>query len=116
MRRRMETTEIEFRVGGAPIKRTVSRQNPAQRMTKDGRPVWVVKLNAYDPSGGVGGDGSTEAIWVEVAGPEPSLVVNGVAAVTGLVHAPWVNSKGELVESFRADSVVMADGSGRRAA
>jgi hypothetical protein len=114
MRRRIDTAGIEFRVGGAPMKRTVSRKNPAQKMTPDGRPIWVVKLNAYDP--GVGAHGSTEAIWVEIAGPEPVLTVNEVATVSGLAHAPWVNSKAELVESFRADSIVMADASKVRAA
>ena len=114
MRRRIDTCGIEFRVGGAPLKRQVSRQNPAQRTASDGRPIWVVKLNAYDP--GAGKNGSTESIWVEVAGDEPVLAVNEVAAVTELVHAPWINSKGEMVESFRARSIVVADGAKSRAA
>jgi len=114
MRRRIDTTGIEFRVGGAPMKRTVSRQNPAQKMTSDGRPIWVVKINAYDP--GTRNGGSTEAIWVEVAGPEPVLAVNQVATVVNLVHQPWVNNKHEMVESFRADSIVMADAAKNRAA
>lgn len=113
MRRRMDMTGIEFRVGGAPMPRMVSRQNQTQKTTPDKRPIWVVKLNAYDP--GVGAGGSTEAIWVEIAGPAPELTVNELATVSGLVHAPWVNKKSELVESFRADSVVMAAGA-RRAA
>ena len=113
MRRRIVTDGIEFRVAAMPLPRTVSRQNKAQKVTPDGRPVWVVKLTAFDA--GAGAHGSTEVIWVEVAGPEPSLVNNQVATVQGLVHAPWVNKQGELVEAFRADAVAMADG-GRRAA
>ena len=113
MRRRIDTSGIEFRVAGMPLPRTVSRENKAQKVTPDGRPVWVVKLTAFDP--GVGPHGSTEQIWVEIAGPEPSLVNNQLATVAGLVHAPWVNRKGDMVESFRADSIAMADG-GRRAA
>jgi len=114
MRRRMDTGGIEFRVAGMPLPRTVSRQNKAQKVTPDGRPVWVVKLTAFDS--GAGPHGSTEVIWVEVAGAEPSLVINQVATVAGLVHAPWVNKQGELVEAFRADSIVMVDGGARRAA
>ena len=52
---------------------------------------------------------------MEIAGPEPSLVNNQLATVQGLVHAPWVNRNHEMVESFRADSIAMAD-AGRRAA
>jgi hypothetical protein len=113
MRRRIDTSEIEFRVAAMPMARTVSRQDKTQRMTPDKRPIWVVKLTAFDP--GAGAHGSTEVIWVEVAGPEPSLVINQVATVNRLVHAPWVNKNSELVEAFRADSIAMADG-GRRAA
>ena len=111
MRRRIDMTGLEFRVGGRPLPRRVSRQNQTQRTTRDGRPVWVVKLSAYDE--GVG-EGTTEEIWVELAGEEPVLKVNGIALVTGLVHAPWVNNAHELVESFRAEAIVMADGPGRR--
>lgn len=108
MRRRIDTTGIEFRVGGAPMKRTVSKKDQSQKMTKETnpRPIWVVKLTAYDPDARQGG--STEAIWVEVAGPEPVLTVNGIATVKNLVHAPWVNQESKLVESFRAESITMA--------
>ena len=113
MRRRIDTSGIEFRVAAMPLARTVSRQDKTQKVTRDGRPVWVVKLTAFDP--GVGPHGSTEQIWVEIAGAEPSLVNNQLATVAGLVHAPWVNKNDEMVEAFRAESIAMADG-GRRAA
>jgi hypothetical protein len=113
MRRRIDTSGIEFRVAAMPLARTVSRQDKTQKVTQDGRPVWVVKLTAFDP--GVGLHGSTEQIWVEIAGDEPSLVNNQLATVAGLVHAPWINRNHEMVESFRAESIAMADG-GRRAA
>lgn len=113
MRRRIDTSDIEFRVAGLPLPRTVSRQDKTQRTTPDKRPIWVVKLLAFDP--GAGAHGSTEVIWVEVAGAEPSLAINQVATVNVLMHAPWVNKNHEMVESFRAESIAMADG-GRRAA
>ena len=81
MRRRIDTSGIEFRVAAMPLARTVSRQDKTQKVTRDGRPVWVVKLTAFDP--GVGPHGSTEQIWVEIAGPEPSLVNNQLATVAG---------------------------------
>jgi hypothetical protein len=113
MRRRIDTSGIEFRVAAMPLPRTVSRENRSQKVTPDGRPVWVVKLSAFDP--GAGAHGSTELIWVEVAGAEPSLQINQIATVQSLVHAPWVNKNHEMVEAFRAESIAMADG-GRRAA
>ena len=52
MRRRIDTSGIEFRVASMPLARTVSRQDKTQKVTRDGRPVWVVKLTAFDPGWG----------------------------------------------------------------
>ena len=52
MRRRIDTSGIEFRVAAMPLARTVSRQDKTQKVTRDGRPVWVVKLTAFDRAWG----------------------------------------------------------------
>jgi hypothetical protein len=45
-----------------------------------------------------------------VAGEEPKLTLDELALVQGLVFAPWINKKGEIVRNFRADSItVLAD-------
>jgi hypothetical protein len=113
MRLKIDIGEVRFRVAGTARPRTESQQSKAQKVTPDGRPVWVVKLIAIDS--GAGADGSMEAIWVEVAGPQPVLTLDGLAAVEGLTHTPWVNKQGKLVRAFRADSIAMTDGA-RRAA
>lgn len=114
MRLRIDTTEVKFRVAGTARPRPVSKDNPAQKTTppSDGsRPVWTVRLTAVDF-----GAGSTETIWVEVAGEEPQLVLDEYAAVQGLTFAPWVTKRGEIMRSFRAESITQESGSSRRAA
>jgi hypothetical protein len=103
MRLRIDTSGIRFRVAGMPLARMESRERQVQKKTRDGLPVWVVKLMAID--GGAGQSGSTEQVWVEVAGPEPVLVLDDLAVVQGLVYTPWVNKKGEMVRAFRADAI-----------
>ena len=46
-----------------------------------------------------------ETIWVEVAGDEPRLTLEGYAQVHGLVFAPWVGRDGKIKRAFRADAV-----------
>jgi hypothetical protein len=114
MRLRIDTNGVKFRVDGPVRPRSVSQSDERQRTTPDGRPVWVVRLKAIDK--GAGEKGSSEAIWVEVAGDEPLLVLDEIAVVGCLVFDPWVNKQHELVRSFKADSIVMADGAKPRAA
>lgn len=112
MRLRIDTTGIEFRVAGAVKPRQVSKDDQRQKTTpaSDGnRPIWNVRLTAYDST-----TGSTEMIWVEVAGSQPDLTPNEIATVQGLTYAPWVNNKKEIVRAFRAESVALV--SARRAA
>jgi hypothetical protein len=114
MRLRIDTAGIEFRVAGAVRPRQVSRDDSRQKTTpaSDGsRPVWTVRLTAYDSA-----TGSTEMIWVEVAGQEPQLTPNEVAIVQGLTYAPWVNNKKEIVRAFRAEAVTLAGNVRRPAA
>lgn len=113
MRLRMDTDGVKFRVDGPVRPRSVSQNDDRQKTTPDGRLVWVVKLKAIDK--GAGEEGSSEGIWVEVAGDKPFLVLDELASVAGLVFDPWVNKQHKLVRAFRADSIVMADAAKARA-
>jgi hypothetical protein len=110
MRLRIDTSEVKFRVAAMPAPKQESRENKTQRKTPDGRLIWTVRLTAIDT-----GSNRTETIWVEVAGDEPKLTLDELAQVNCLVFAPWVNRKGEMVRSFRADSIT-AHAEPRRAA
>lgn len=103
MRLRIDTTNIQFRVAGAPKPRMQSRDSQQQKTTPDGRPIWTVRVTAYDEE-----NSSTEMVFIEVAGDQPQLVPNEVAQVQGLVFAPWVNRKGEIMRAFRAESITQA--------
>jgi hypothetical protein len=112
MRLRIDTSEVKFRVASMAKPRMESRQSQRQKTTRDGRAIWTVRLTAIDA-----GAGSTESIWVEIAGDEPRLILDEIATVQGLVFSPWVSQKGEIMRSFRADSVTQDGGtSSRRAA
>jgi hypothetical protein len=103
MRLRIDTAQVKFRVAGTARPRMESRDSNVQKTTpaSDGkRPIWSVRLTAIDT-----GAASTETIWVEVAGPEPQLALDEVANIQGLVFSPWVSKKGEIMRSFRADSI-----------
>lgn len=105
MRLRIDTSEIKFRIAALAQPRAKSRNDQTQKTTPDGRPIWAVKLTATDT-----GSNSAEMIWVEVAGEEPKLTLDELALVQGLVFAPWINKKGEIVRNFRADAItVLAD-------
>jgi hypothetical protein len=110
MRLRIDTSEISFRVAAMPAPRQVSRENTAQKMTPDNRPIWNVRLDAIDAK-----QETKETIWVEVAGSEPELTFDGFAVVSGLVFAPWVGRDGKIRRAFRADSIT-AQAEPRRAA
>jgi hypothetical protein len=110
MRLRIDTSNVRFRVAGLAQPRNESRENKRQKTTPDGRPIWTVRLIAID-----GTAASMETIWVEVAGDQPQLALDELAAVQGLVFSPWVNRKNEIVRSFRADSIAI-DGTARRTA
>jgi len=102
MRLRIDTSEVRFRVAAMPQPRAKSRTDQTQKTTPDGRPVWAVRLTAIDT-----GSNSSETIWVEVAGEEPKLTLDELAHVHGLVFAPWLNKKGEIVRNFRADAITV---------
>jgi hypothetical protein len=105
----LNTDGLQFRVAGMPKQRPDFKDKDRQATTKDGRPIWTVRLDAIDP------DRETkETIWVEVAGDEPKLTFDGFVQVRGLVFAPWVGRDGKIRRAFRADAVEPA-GSGKPA-
>lgn len=120
MRNKIDTSNVKFRVMGVGP-RQVSKTDKSQKRTppSDGnRPIWTVRLMARDTE-----VNSTEQIFVEVAGDQPQLVIDELATVNGLTYQPWaaaenVNGqwKGKIMRAYRADSIVMADASSRRAA
>jgi hypothetical protein len=97
MRLLIETSTVQFRVAGLPKRKIVKGQ---EATTRDGRPVWTVRLDALDAV-----HESKETIWVEVAGDEPRLTFDGYALVRDLVFAPWVGNDGKIKRQFRAETV-----------
>jgi hypothetical protein len=122
MRNRIDISTVEFRVMGSGP-RPVSKNDKSQKMTgerdpKGNRPIWSVRLMAYDNE-----TDRSEQIFVEVAGDEPQLVNNKVAMVVNLTYEPWAavetvngQQRGKVMRAYRADSIVLADASARRAA
>jgi hypothetical protein len=94
-------------VAGAAKPRPDFKDKDRQATTRDGEPIWTVRLDAIEP------DRETkETIWVEVAGEQPKVTFDGYAVVRGLVFAPWVGRDGKIKRAFRADAVEPAQ-SGR---
>ena len=109
MRLLIDTSGIQFRVAGVAKPRQDYKDKEQQAVSKDGRPIWTVRLDAIDAE-----HETKEPIWVEVAGDEPKLTFDGYAEVRGLVFAPWVGRDGKIRRSFRADTVEPV-GSGKSA-
>ena len=114
MRLLINTTGIRFRAGGPAQKKDDYKDKTKQAMTPDGRPIWLVRLTAFDT---ISERGSSESIWVEVAGDEPKLATDELVQVDGLVFAPWISGPQrkdhKVVRDFRADTVVLASASGK---
>jgi hypothetical protein len=100
MRLLIDTKGVQFRVAGAAKPRPDYKDRDRQAKTRDGQPVWIVRLDAVDAE-----RETKETIWVEVAGDEPKLTFDGFAVVRGLVFAPWVGKDGKIKRAFRADAV-----------
>src|SRR5450755_2158818 len=96
----VDTSGIQFRVAGAARPRPDFKDKERQATSRDGRPIWQLRLDAIDNE-----RETKETIWVEVAGDEPKLTFDGFAEVRGLVFAPWVGRDGKIRRSFRADAV-----------
>ena len=100
MRLLIDTSGIQFRVAGTAKARQDYKDKTRQATTRDGVPIWTVRLDAIDA-----GRETRETIWVEVAGDEPKLTFEGYAQVHGLVFAPWVGRDGKIKRAFRAESI-----------
>ena len=100
MRLELKTDGIQFRVAGPAKPKQDYKDKDRQATTRDGEPIWTVRLDAIDH------DRETkETIWVEVAGEQPRLTFDDYALVRGLVFAPWVGRDGKIKRAFRAESV-----------
>ena len=107
MRLLIDTSSVQFRVAGAAKARPDFKDKDRQAVTRDGEPIWTVRLDAIEPE-----RETKETIWVEVAGEQPKVTFDGYAVVRGLVFAPWVGRDGKIKRAFRADAVEPAQ-SGR---
>jgi len=108
MRTEIVTTGVQFRVAGAARPKQDFKDKNRQATTRDGLPIWTVRLDAVDTA-----RETKETIWVEVAGDEPKLAFDGYAVVRGLVFAPWVGRDGKIKRAFRADAIESAPVSGK---
>jgi hypothetical protein len=99
MRLLINTDGVQFRVAGQAKPKTYKDKDD-QATTRDGEPIWTLRLDAIEPE-----RETKESIWVEVAGEQPRLTFDGYALVRGLVFAPWVGRDGKIRRAFRADSV-----------
>ena len=117
MRLRIETSGVRFRAGGPARPKPDYKDKDKQAMTPDKRPIWIVRLTAFDTSTE---QGSSESIWVEVAGDKPELTADELVQIDGLVFAPWISGPArkdhKIVRNFRADTVTLADASGKPSA
>ena len=114
MRLLIETSGVRFRAGGPARPKPDYKDKDKQATTPDGRPIWVVRLTAFDTRTE---QGSSESIWVEVAGDKPELTADELVEIAGLVFAPWISGPArkdhKIVRNFRADSVQLASASGK---
>jgi len=116
MRLEIKTDGVRFRAGGPATPKSDYRDKTKQAMTPDGRPIWLVRLTAFDLSTD---HGSSESIWVEVAGDKPELTSDELVQITGLVFAPWISGPArkehKIVRNFRADAVALTTVTGKSA-
>jgi hypothetical protein len=100
MRLLIDASGVQFRVASAAKPRQDYKDKERQAVSRDGLPIWTVRLDAIEPE-----RETKETIWVEVAGNEPKLTFDDYALVRGLVFAPWVGRDGKIRRAFRADAV-----------
>src|SRR6516165_3238423 len=110
MRLLIDTDGVQFRVAGQAKAKADYKDKERQATTRDGEPIWTVRLDAIEPD-----REARETIWVEVAGEQPRLTFDGYAVVHELVFAPWVGRDGKIKRAFRAGvwpGIEDADGPG----
>ena len=79
MRLLIDTNGVQFRVAGPAKAKPDYKDKERQATTRDGQPVWTVRLDAIEPD-----REARETIWVEVAGEQPRLTFDGYAVVPGV--------------------------------
>lgn len=107
MRTEIKIDGTRFRVAGTARPKQVQGE---QASTRDGRPVWTVRLTAIEAE-----RNTAETIWVEVPGDQPDLTIDDLVIPVCLVYTPRVNRKGEIVRAFRAEAIT-PDPSARKTA
>ena len=107
----IDTSKVQFRVSGPVKPRPDFKDKDRQAATRDGEPIWTVRLDAIEPE-----RETKETIWVEVAGEQPTVTFDGYAEVRGLVFAPWVGRDGKIKRAFRADAITAVADARRTAA
>jgi hypothetical protein len=116
MRLEIKTDGVRFRAGGPPRPKKDYKDKNKQAETRDGRPIWLVRLTAFDTNTE---QGSSESIVVEVAGDMPELTVDELVQISGLVFAPWISGPArddhKIVRHFRAESLALASATGKAA-
>ena len=93
MRLLIETTGVRFRAGGPAKPKADYKDKDQQATTPDGRPIWVVRLTAFDTRTE---QGSSESIWVEVAGDKPELTADELVDI-----AAWCSRRGSAARHAR---------------
>ena len=101
MRLLINTDGVQFRVASPAKPKPDYKDKERQATTRDGVPIWTVRLDAIEPE-----REARETIWVEVAGDQPELTFDGYADVSDLVFAPWVGRDSKIKRAFRAGFVV----------
>lgn len=116
MRLEIKTNGYRLRAGGPAKPKNDYRDKTKQAVTPDGRLIWVVRLTAFNTNTE---QGSSETIWVEVAGDKPELTADELVQVDGLVFAPWISGPArkdhKIMRGFRADTVTLAPANGKAA-
>ena len=114
MRLRIDASGVQFRAGG-PAKPKQDYRDKTKQADDAGRaPDLGRAADRFDTSTE---HGSSESIWVEVAGDEPKLTADELVQIDGLVFAPWISGPArkdhKIVRNFRADAVTLAEASGK---
>ena len=116
MRLLIDTNGVRFRAGGPARPKQDYQDKTKQATTPDGLPIWVVRLTAFDTRTE---RGSSESLWVEVAGDKPELTADELVEIDALVFAPWISGPQrrdhKIVRNFRATAVTLASASGKPA-
>ena len=107
----LKTDGVQFRVAGPAKPKQDYKDKDRQATTRDGEPIWTVRLDAIEPD-----REAQETIWVEVAGDTAQADLRW----TTPWFAAWCSRRGSGVtarsaRAFRAESVEPAESAQVRA-